>query len=479
MNRLRQRIESLTFRQRLVLLSAAAVAMAVVLASGIAYVVVRQQLRSHVDDELRALASEVRPPSTLAGPIPGIVGGVGVPSQVVLPPSEPLRGDKGYAQIVLADRTVLKPQDAQVHLPVDEGSIDVAAGRRGSYFTDQTLDGEHSRVYTTPFSAGVAIQAAKSLEDVDRTLRELALVLALIAAGGVAVAVWLGMMVARTALRPVSDLTGTAEEVARTRDLSRRIRTSGSDELGRLAASFNTMLEALQSSEHAQRQLVADASHELRTPLTSLRTNIEVLAQVDALAPEDRERLLADVLAQLDELTVLVTDLVDLARGDELARVAEDVRLDLLVGEAVERARRHALDRRFETHLAPCLVRGVPSRLDRAVTNLLDNAAKWSPAGGKIVVDVAGGEVRVRDHGPGIAEDDLPFVFDRFYRAPAARGLPGSGLGLAIVRQVVESHGGAVHAEQPDGAGALFVMQLPVLAADAEAEDQVHTAPAG
>jgi two-component system sensor histidine kinase MprB len=236
------------------------------------------------------------------------------------------------------------------------------------------------------------------------------------------------------------------------------------------------MLEALQTSEHAQRQLVADASHELRTPLTSLRTNIEVLAQVDALPPADRERLLADVLAQLDELTVLVTDLVDLARGDEHASVTEDVRLDLLVGEAVERARRHALGRRFETHLDPCLVRGVPSRLDRAVSNLLDNAAKWSPIGGRIVVRVAGGEVRVRDYGPGISESDLPFVFDRFYRAPAARGLPGSGLGLAIVRQVVESHGGSMRAEQPDGDGALFVMQLPVIADDADLEARAEPA---
>jgi two-component system sensor histidine kinase MprB len=469
MNALQQRIVDLTFRQRLILLSAAAVAIAVLLASGIAYVVVRQQLRDHVDDELRELTSEVKPPSALA--FPGVGTGV-----LVLPPAEPLGGKQGYAQLVRSDRSVIRPPGATVNLPVDQHTVDVAAGKRGAYFEDKVVDGIHTRLYTTPLSSTVAIQAAKSLEDVDRTLRELALVLALIGAGGVAFAVWLGMMVSRAALRPVRELTSAAEQVALTRDLSRRMKTSGSDELSRLGASFNTMLEALQSSEHTQRQLVADASHELRTPLTSLRTNIEVLAQVDALPQEDRERLLADVLAQLDELTVLVTDLVDLARGDEHASVAEDVRLDMLVGDAVERARRHALDRRFEVQLEPSLVRGVPSRLDRAVSNLLDNAAKWSPSGGKIVVRVAGGEVRVRDYGPGIAGSDLPFVFDRFYRAPAARGLPGSGLGLAIVRQVAEAHGGSVRAEEPDGGGALLVMQLPVLADDTSFEARIEPA---
>ena len=176
----------------------------------------------------------------------------------------------------------------------------------------------------------------------------------------------------------------------------------------------------------SQRQLVADASHELRTPLTSLRTNIEVLSS-DALPAEDRKRLLQDVVAQLGELTVLVTDLVDLARGDEPALVAEDVRLDMLVADAVERARRHAPDKVFFAELDPSLVKGVPARLDRAVSNLLDNAAKWSPPGGQVEVRVRDGELSVRDHGPGIDEADLPYVFDRFYRATAARGLPGPG----------------------------------------------------
>jgi len=158
---------------------------------------------------------------------------------------------------------------------------------------------------------------------------------------------------------------------------------------------------------------------------------------------------------------VLVADLVDLARGDEPQPDIEDVRLDTLVAEAVERARRHASDKVFSTQLEPCVVEGVPARLDRAVTNLLDNAAKWSPAGGRIEVSVHDGKVTVRDHGPGIADADLPYVFDRFYRAEAARGLPGSGLGLAIVRQVAESHGGTVAAERANGGGARMSLELP------------------
>jgi two-component system sensor histidine kinase MprB len=317
------------------------------------------------------------------------------------------------------------------------------------------------RRLTDGTSGGMAVQGITTLEHVDKTLGRLAIALLLVSLGGIALAVWLGWLVARAALRPVRTLTSAAEHVARTRDLSRRIEADGTDELSRLGASFNTMLEALDESQRAQRQLVADASHELRTPLTSLRTNMEVLTEVDVLPRRDRERLLKDVVAQLDELTVLVTDLVDLARGDEPVEITQDVRLDLLVEEAVQRAQRHAGDRRFTTDLQPSLVLGVPGRLDRAVTNLLDNAAKWSPPGGEIEVAVRDGEVSVRDHGPGIDEADLPFVFDRFYRAPIARGLPGSGLGLAIVRQVAMSHGGQVVAERAEGGGALMRLRIP------------------
>jgi two-component system sensor histidine kinase MprB len=457
--RLRNRIGASSFRQRLALLSAAAVAIAVVLASAITFVIVRSELRGEVDQSLRDAASRISVPAELLLP------GQAPPSaeNVLVLPSGPLGSRDAYAQVVQPNGSVIRPRGSHIRVPVDQRVLEVAVGERKPFFTDATIGGVHARIYTAQVPTGDAVQTVRPLEEVDRTLRDLTFALVLVGLGGVALAVWLGLMVARAALTPVKQLTDAAEHVARTRDLSRRIRADRSDELSRLGASFNTMLEALAASQQAQRQLVADASHELRTPLTSLRTNIEVLSS-DALPAEDRRRLLQDVVAQLGELTVLVTDLVDLARGDEPALVPEDVRLDLLVEDAVNRARRHAPDRVFLTELDRSLVEGVPARLERAVSNLLDNAAKWSPPGGQIEVRVHDGELSVRDHGPGIDEADLPYVFDRFYRATAARGLPGSGLGLAIVRQVAEAHGGTVAAEHAHGGGARLRLRLPLAA---------------
>ncbi len=453
--RLRERIAGSSFRQRLALLTAVAVAVAVVMASAITFLIVRNELRGTVDDRLQDVVSRISVPAELL--LPGTVPG----QTVLVLPSGPLGSRDAYAQVVRANGSVVRPRGSKIQLPPDDRVIEVARGDRKPFFTDATIGGVHARVYTASLPTGDAVQAVRPLEDVDRTLRDLTFALILVGLGGVALAVWLGLLVARAALTPVKQLTDAAEHVARTRDLSRRIRADRTDELSRLGASFNTMLEALASSQQAQRQLVTDASHELRTPLTSLRTNIEVLSS-NALAPDDRERLLKDVVAQLGELTVLVTDLVDLARGDEPAQVPEDVRLDMLVADAVERARRYAPDKAFFTELEPSLVRGVPGRLDRAVANLLDNAAKWSPPGGQIEVRVRDGEVSVRDHGPGIADSDLPHVFDRFYRASEARGMPGSGLGLAIVRQVAEAHNGAVTAERANGGGARLRLSVPV-----------------
>jgi two-component system sensor histidine kinase MprB len=220
-------------------------------------------------------------------------------------------------------------------------------------------------------------------------------------------------------------------------------------------------MRALDDSVHAQRQLVADASHELRTPVTSLRTNIEILQQADDMDAHERRRLLSDVVEQIDELTGLMNDLIELSRGEERHAAAEDVRLDVLVGEVVERARRHAPAATFATELAPTVVVGVPARLERAVTNLIDNAAKYSPPEEPVEIALHGEELTVRDHGPGISAEDLPHVFDRFYRGAEARGRPGSGLGLAIVRQVAEQHRGSVAAESPPGGGTLMRLTLP------------------
>jgi two-component system sensor histidine kinase MprB len=283
-------------------------------------------------------------------------------------------------------------------------------------------------------------------------------------------------------------LTGAAERVARTQDLGHRIQAGEEDELGRLAGSFNTMLAALERSRLAQRQLVSDASHELRTPLTSVQANLDALAIGERLSARERARILAVAQAQLRELTVLVGDLVDLSKTEVEEVEVEDVRLDLAAAGAIERARLHGVGGHSSTFVLdaePCLVRAAPARLDRAIANLLDNACKWNPpapagnqAGDPIEVRVRAGALQVRDHGPGIAVEDLPRVFDRFYRAPAARGRPGSGLGLAIVRRVAETHGGAVHAANDHDGGARLTLELPALAmTDAELAASARDAP--
>src|SRR5207302_8628216 len=255
-----------------------------------------------------------------------------------------------------------------------------------------------------------AIQVGRPLTDLDRAMRRITLFLLVIAATGIALAAALGLLVSRAALAPVRRLTKATETVTKTGDLSERIDVRRHDELGRLASSFNTMLGALEESTRAKRQLVADASHELRTPLTSLRTNIEVLASERALPAGERERLLTDVVEQLTEMTTLISGLIDLARGEQQIAEPEEVRLDLVASEAVERARRNRPAVTFTTNLQESTVQGVPSTIERAVANLLDNAAKWSPPGADVEVAVRDGEVTVRDHGPGIDEEDLPYV---------------------------------------------------------------------
>jgi two-component system sensor histidine kinase MprB len=317
----------------------------------------------------------------------------------------------------------------------------------------------------------VAVELARPLGTVDNVLSRLRLMLALVFLAGIAVAAALGRLAARHVLAPLGEVAQAAQHIGETEDLTSRIRVHADDEVGQLATRFNSMLDRLESSRaaldesvRAQRQLVADASHELRTPVTSLRTNIEVLLAGGELEADDRRRLLADVVEQSEELSALVGDLIELARGDEPVGSPEDIRLDNLVQESVARARRNAPGIEFRTALAPVIVDGVPERLGRAVNNLLDNAARHSPADGIVEVTVDQGGVIVRDHGPGVPEQDLPYVFDRFFRGASARGRQGSGLGLAIVRQVTEQHGGHADAvNAPDG-GAQFSLHLQTVA---------------
>jgi two-component system sensor histidine kinase MprB len=364
-------------------------------------------------------------------------------------------------QVVTRDGDTLRPPDEELPLPVEDRTLDVAAGDEEAFYSDAEVAGTHVRMLTVPLAPGYAVQISRPLTEVDDSLGRLRTILLLVALGGVALAAALGLVVARTALAPVRRLTEATEEVTETRDLSRRMDDEGSDEVGRLAASFNTMLAALEESARSQRRFVADASHELRTPLTSLRTNIEVLARADDMPRAERERLLADVVEQLAEMSALVAELVALDRAEEPANGPEDVRLDLLAGEAIERVRRQRAGITFTPDFEESVVRGVPSSIERAIGNMLDNAAKWSPPGGEVEVAVRDGEVEVRDHGPGIADSDLPYVFDRFYRAPSARGRPGSGLGLAIVRRVAETHGGSVVAERVEGGGTRVRLAFP------------------
>jgi two-component system sensor histidine kinase MprB len=440
----------MTFKSRLTIVSAAAVAVAVVLLSVGVFAIVRSVLRGEVDKALSDRSGLVQLQSTPQG-------------EAVTIPAPELGGAAGYVQLVSTRGGMGPLPGAAETLPVDRHARAVAAGRQSDYFRDAHVSGVHVRILTKYVAPGFAVQVARPLTEVDSTLRRLEYLMAALAVGGVVVAGALGRAVAGAALAPVRRLSEATKRIASTRDLTQRIDDSGRDELAELAGNFNTMLGELEKSVAAQRGLVADASHELRTPLTSLRTNVELLQRGAELAPDVRARVLQNAVSQLEELTTLVADVVELARGNEPAEVFEDVQLDILVEDAVERGKLHAPGVRFETTLRPSVVRGVPERLDRAVANLIDNACKWSPQGGVVEVAVRDGDVTVRDHGPGIADEDLPRIFDRFYRASSARQLPGSGLGLAIVRQVAETHGGTVTVEQPPGGGARFHLRLPPL----------------
>jgi two-component system, OmpR family, sensor histidine kinase MprB len=495
----------MSFRRRIAIASAAAVAIAVVLASGLIYVLTSDQLHSQVDEQLHnraRTAGRLQQFLKPGGKTPAIAksdserlgldinrldgkdsdeppasseAGEGSSVPHYGPAAKNLFGRlppgpdqvRGYQQVVNAAGTIVVRSARTVSLPVNSETLRLARRGGAPFFRDARVNGVDLRVLAQTFGSGRAVQLAQPLTEVDSLLGRLRLILALIALGGIALAALLGRLVAGAAVLPLKRLTQATEHVALTQDLSGRIKPVGSDEIGRLARSFNAMLDALErsmtkldDSVHAQRQLVADASHELRTPVTSLRTNIELLQQAEDMQPHDRQRLLSDVVEQIEELTLLMNDLIELARGEEPFAASEEVRLDLLVRDVIERARRHAPSADFAVSLEPTVVAAVAARLERALGNLIDNAIKYSPPHEPVEVALDGGELTVRDHGPGISAADQPHVFDRFYRGAEARGRPGSGLGLAIVRQVVEQQGGSVSAERAPGGGTLMRMRL-------------------
>jgi two-component system, OmpR family, sensor histidine kinase MprB len=441
----------MTFRVRVALLATAAVAMAVLGAATLMYVVVQDQLIGEVDRSLAASVGPAREPR----PGPG-----GPRSGGPFPTTNLSGRPDTFGQILDASGAVVRFDAQPVTALVTSDARAVAAGQHAAYFFDTTIEGVHLRVYVAPLVSGTAVELARRMDEIDRVLDETRVRLIVVGLGGVLLAAVLGALVARGALGPVTRLTDLVEQVTRTRDLSRRVATTGTDELGRLAESFNAMLAALDTSLQSQKQLVADASHELRTPLTSLRTNLELLARGQPTDPAERQQVLVDLVGQMERLSTLVADLIDLARDEESPLDVADVRLDEIVLDAVTDVRGRYPRVRFELRSEPTTVRGVRSRLARAVTNLLDNAGKWSPPDGLVDVTVAKGEVAVRDHGPGVAPEDEAHVFDRFWRASNARQLPGSGLGLAIVRDVAEAHGGSVVLDRPDGGGARFRLRV-------------------
>jgi two-component system sensor histidine kinase MprB len=350
----------------------------------------------------------------------------------------------------------------------------VARGERAYSCRTVSTPGGRYRVAAVPGNEdGVALVLAQSLRNNEYTLEKLGFVLLIFGLLGVVTAALAGWAVARNGLRPVRRLTDAAEDIARTEKLD-PIEVEGNDEIARLASAFNAMLAALSASRDRQRQLVADAGHELRTPLTSLRTNLDLLVQADArggLAPEARTELMDDIRFQIEELTTLIGDLTELARDERVPATPEPVDLAETAARAVDRVRRRAPSLHFDVHLEPWWVTGESAALERAVTNLLDNAAKWSPPLGVVTVRLVDGTLLVSDQGHGIRDEDLPHVFDRFYRSKESRTMPGSGLGLSIVRQVAERHGGSVRADRAEEGGAAFLLALP-----GSAQPPVHAA---
>jgi two-component system sensor histidine kinase MprB len=476
----------MSFRRRITLASSAAVAIAVVLASVLVYLLTSNELHGQVDAQLRNRVDNLRlierhPARRHSDRLLDALAGRGASAQQLFEsgPQQPTErlGNvsprpnqvRGYQQLVdSAGKVLFRSGAKNVTLPVDARTRALAAGKGEDFFRNATVNGLALRILAEHLAPGRVVQFAQPLAEVDKLLSHLRLILVLLSLGGILLAALLGQLVARAAVQPVRRLTRAAEHVAETQDLSGRIAPTGDDEIGRLAVSFNAMLDALEvsmaaldASVHAQRQLVADASHELRTPVTSLRTNIEILQHAPGIDGAERERLLDDVVEQIGELTLLMNDLIDLARGEQQRTDAEDVRLDIVLAESLARAQRNSPATPLQANLDPVLLSGVAARLDRAIANLIDNAIKYSPAGEPVEIELHADELTVRDHGPGISAEDLPHVFDRFYRGAEARGRPGSGLGLAIVRQVIAQHGGTVTAERPPGGGTLMRVRLP------------------
>ncbi|MBF6060353.1 HAMP domain-containing histidine kinase [Nocardia terpenica] len=445
---------SVSLRWRVTLLAASVVLVAVALTSIAAYAMVARSLYAAVDKQLQSQASVM---------ISNNFDSYGY--LTILQAASLYSNDIGIALIYPgADGQFIPPQPT--YPPI--GSSEIAVARGQSNFSLRTVNNQ--RVLAAHTRIGNTLVLSRPLRPTQQTLNRLAWLLFVVGGCGVVVAAGAGTAVGRTGLRPVARLTAATERVARTDDLT-PIPVTGDDELARLTDSFNAMLRALAESRERQRRLVTDAGHELRTPLTSLRTNMELLIAssrpgAPAIPEQDMAELRSDVMAQIQELSTLVGDLVDLAREDAPETVYEQVDLGEVTEHALERARRRRTNIEFVAELRPWFVYGHEAGLERAILNVLDNAAKWSPVGAQVRVSMRETgpgllEFAVDDAGPGIPPPERELVFERFYRTTSSRSMPGSGLGLAIVKQVVTKHGGTISIDTSERGGALIRIVLP------------------
>jgi two-component system sensor histidine kinase MprB len=464
----------MTLRRRLTAAAALAVAAVAITLGVVGYLTTRSHLIGELQSELSQRAAGFLQPHNGRGPDGGgdnrgsntgngQAPGLPQAGDGPVPTAPPFGGATGYFQTVYPNgRAVpLNPTSTAAHLPVNAQVLRIARNAKGRHYFSATVKGTHVEILAVGDSKDAqphAIEVALPLTSVDSVLHGLVLSYGLLTGAGILLAIIFGTVIARAALAPIERFSAQTEQVASELDRPRRLEETGADELRRLAASFNRTLDALERSIQSQRQLIADASHELRTPMAALRSNIQIFLDAHRLPEEDRRELQGAIVAELDELTQLVTDVLELARGAAPNEHTEVIELDAVVRDAVARSQRRAPALSFELDIEPTLITNAPDRVNRAVTNVVDNARKWSPNGGSIEVSLRDGVLTVRDHGPGFGDDDLAHVFDRFYRAHAARRMPGSGLGLAIVKQAAEAHGGfAQAANAPDGGALLRV----------------------
>ncbi len=483
----------MSLRRRITLATTVAVALVALLVGAIGYLSTRSHLIDSVHDQLRERAqaylrfphdggdndNDNGQPNGGINPRSGTQGSTGSNRSRGVngnrgrngesPPAPPFGGAGGFFQAVSPSGKVTVPSHSASKLPVTPEVLQIARNGRGSFFDEVYVNGTHLMVYTfaAPRTRG-AVQVALPLTSEDQVLSGLLVTYLLLVGGGILLAGLIGAYVGRSALRPIDRFIANTEVVTGELDENHtsalttppRLEEGDAAELKRLARSFNQTLDALERAIQAQRHLIADASHELRTPMAALRSNVQIFMEADRLPMSDRIELQESIIAELDELTQLVADVLDLARGATPYDHAEPLELDTLVDEAVSRTQRRAPELRFNVDSEPTVIVNSPDRVARAITNVIDNARKWSAPDGEIEITVRDGTITVRDHGPGFKDADLSHVFDRFYRADEARRMPGSGLGLAIVKQAAQAYGGYATASNAANGGAVIQVRF-------------------